>query len=112
MTMAQDFAGALNERVIIERRVPLRDAAGDDVGAWAAVETVFAAVQPDGVFAGQLAGEAARSGRRWRVLLRWREDLDLMVRLRWRGQILAVRAIDGAVRRGALVTLLCDGSPQ
>ncbi len=110
--MSGEFAGTLNERVALERWVSALDAAGDDVGAWVAVETIHAAVIPDGQLAGQRAGEAARSGRRWRVLLRWRDDLNLAMRLRWRGQILKVRAIEAVGRRRTFVTLLCDGSPE
>lgn len=106
-----EFSGALDERVVIERRAVLRDAAGDDVGDWAVVEAVFAAVQPDGALVAAQGGEAARQARRWQVRLRWRDDLDLAMRLRWRGQILAVRAIAGAERPGAWIVLLCDGRP-
>ncbi len=111
MAMAEEFAGALDEHVSIERWQSARDDAGDDAGAWVVVERAYAAVLPDGQLAGARAGEAARSGRRWRVRLRRRDDLDLLVRLCWRDQILTVRAIEAAGRRGAFVTLLCDGSP-
>ena len=109
--MAEEFAGALDEHVRIERWQSARDAAGDDAGAWVMVDRAFAAVSPDGPLAGGRTGEAVRRDRRWRVRLRRRDDLDLLVRLRWRDQILAVRAIEVAGRRGAFVTLLCDGSP-
>jgi head-tail adaptor len=109
--MTEEFAGRLDERVQLERWVSVRDAAGDDVGGWAAVDTLFAAVLPDGQLTGTRAGDAARSARLWRVVLHWRDDIDLKVRLRWRGQILSVRAVAVPGQRRAFITLLCDGSP-
>lgn len=107
----QERSGALDERVTIEIWQAARDAAADDVGDWAQVETVFAAITHDGAPGRQQQGEAARSGRRWQVLLRDRGDLDLTVRLRWRDQILAVRAVERDARRRDYATLWCDGRP-
>lgn len=111
MAMADEQAGALDERVTIERWQAARDAAADDGGSWIMVESVFAAVSRDGPPARQPLGEAARSGRRWQVRLRDRDDLDLAVRLRWRGQILAVRIVERDARSGDFATLWCDGRP-
>ena len=104
-------AGALDERVTIERWQAARDAAAEDVGNWLAVESVFAAVIRDGAPLRAAQGDAARSGRRWQVLMRDRDDLDLNVRLRWRDQILAVRAVERDARRRDFATLWCDGRP-
>jgi len=116
MAMAGEQAGALDERVTIGRWQSARDAAADDVGSWISVETVFAQVNRDGAGSGQnlgrqVQGEAARSGRRWQVVLRDREDLGLDVRLRWRDQILAVRSVERDARRRDFATLWCDGRP-
>jgi head-tail adaptor len=109
--MMDEQAGALDERVMIERWQSVRDGAADAVGSWIAVETVFAALRRDGAPGRQMLGEAARSGRRWQVVLRDRDDLDLNVRLRWRDQLLAVRAVERDARRRDFATLWCDGSP-
>ena len=106
-----EMAGALSQRVLIQRWQGARDGTADDVGQWQAVETVFAAVAPDGDPRAAAAGEAARSGRRWRVTLRDRDDLDLSVRLIWRDQILAVRAVDRAPLARGMAHLWCDGRP-
>jgi hypothetical protein len=63
--MDAEIAGTLGERVLIERWQTVRDAAGDDVGIWVAVDTVFAAVEPAGPLAPARGGDAARTGRRW-----------------------------------------------
>jgi head-tail adaptor len=109
--MASEQSGTLDERVTIERWQPARDAAADDVGSWMAVETVFAALSRDGAPGRGTAGDAVRSGRRWHVVLRDRDDLDLQVRLRWRDQILAVRAVERDPRRRDFARLWCDGQP-
>ena len=109
--MDAETAGALDERVVIERWHAGRDAAGDDLGTWQVVDTLFAAVTPATSLAGGSAGDAARSGRRWRVRLRRREDIDLSVRLRWRGQLLAVRAVEAVGRQRAWLDILCEGQP-
>lgn len=107
-----ELAGTLAERVLIEQWQPQRDAAGDDVGSWVQRGSAAAAVRPEGALAPAVAGEAARSGQRWRVLLRDRDDLGLDVQLHWRGQRLAVLAVLAVARDPAapgLVTLLCEG---
>lgn len=109
--MGAEVAGALDQRVLIERWQGSRDGAGDDVGQWQAVERVFADVIRDGDPRPAAAGDAARSGRRWRVRLRDRDDLDLSVRIIWRDQILAVRAVDRDPAAADIVTLWCDGRP-
>lgn len=104
-----ELAGRLNQAVLIERWQPARDGAGDDVGAWVTVRRAHAEIRPDGALLPASGGEAARSGRRWRVLLRDTDDLGLDVRLRWRGAVLAVLAVGrdpGAPGQGQL---LCEG---
>lgn len=109
--MLDERAGTLDERVTIERWQSARDDTGDDVGNWVGVATVLAAVNREGAPPRARLAEAARSGRRWQVLLRDRDDLDLTVRLRWRGQILAVRAVERDARWRDFATLWCDGQP-
>jgi head-tail adaptor len=86
-----------------------RDAAGDDVGAWTAVGRARAELRPEGALAAAVGGEAARQVRRWRALLRDRDDLGLDVRLGWRGQQLAVLAVGRDPHVPGLVNLLCEG---
>lgn len=110
--MADDLAGQLAERIVLEIWQPARDEFGDDAGAWAMLGSSFAGVMPDG--AGTLrAGEAPRSGRRWRVLLRPRAELAgpaaLLIRLRWRGQVLRVLGVEDDPRVPDRVVLRCEG---
>lgn len=87
-----DFAGALSERVIIEQWLAARDEAAADVGGWGAAEAVAAAVLADG--GGAVEGEARRTRRRWRVVLRAGPRVGLTSRLLWRGRVLRVLAVE------------------
>ena len=87
-----DFAGALRERVIIEPWLAARDTAGAEVGSWGPGETVNAAVNADG--GGAVEGEARRSRRRWRVVVRAGPAVGLTSRLRWRERVLKVLAVE------------------
>lgn len=104
-----ELAGRLSEAVVIERWQAARDAAGDDVGAWVVIGRGHAELRPEGALAAVVGGAAARSVRRWRVVLRDRGDLGLEVRLRWRGVALAVLAVARDPAAPGLVTLLCEG---
>lgn len=104
--MADEFAGALCERVVIEAWVPARDDAGADVGHWQAGPERLAAIEPDG--AGRGDGEARRSRRRWRVMLRQPVTVGLTSRLRWEDQLLAVLAVEPDPRWRDRVVLRCE----
>ncbi len=112
--MADDLAGQLAERIMLEIWQPARDEFGDDAGAWAMLGSSYAGVMPDS--AGPIrAGEAQRSVRRWRVVLRPRAELAgaaaLLIRLRWRGQILRVLGVEDDPRRPDRLVLRCEGQP-
>ncbi|MBU6167367.1 MAG: head-tail adaptor protein [Alphaproteobacteria bacterium] len=110
--MAEELAGQLAERVDVEQWQPARDALAADAGAWVAIGSGFAGVVPDGA-AVAVAGEARRSGRRWRVLMRAQAELSgaagLLVRLRWRGQWLHVLGVEEDPRMPDRVVLRCEG---
>jgi head-tail adaptor len=106
---AREVSGRLAEAVVIERWQPARDAAGDDVGTWIKLARAHAELRVEGPLAPMVGGEAARTQRRWRVLLRDRDDLGLDVRLRWRGACLAVLAVARDPALPGLASLLCEG---
>jgi head-tail adaptor len=106
MIMADEFAGALCERVVIEAWVAARDDAGADVGHWQAGPERLAAIEPDGVGRGD--GEARRSRRRWRVTLRQPVAVGLTSRLRWDGLLLVVLAMEPDPRRRDRIMLRCE----
>jgi|APFEC2959095136_1045048.scaffolds.fasta_scaffold00092_17 head-tail adaptor len=107
--METELSGALKERVAIETFVDARDAAGASVGFWAAAGSAWALVSPDG--AGGAEGEARRSRRRWRVILRAPVRIGLTSRLVWRGQWLSVLSVLDDPRRPDRVELRCEVQP-
>ena len=102
-----ELAGALVERVAIEDWISARDDAGLDAGHWAARGAAFAAVLPDGG-GGSSEGEARRTRRRWRVVLRAPSGVGLASRLVWQGLYLAVLAVESDPRRRDRVELRCE----
>jgi head-tail adaptor len=86
-----ELAGALSERVEVQRRAAERDALGGAAGAWGAVGSTWAEIVPDGTGA-PVAGEAIEALPRWRVTLRADADVAVGDRLIWRGRRLRVRA--------------------
>ncbi|MEY2882603.1 MAG: hypothetical protein RL490_327 [Pseudomonadota bacterium] len=104
--MADEFSGTLNQRVAIEQWLAARDAAGADAGHWVAVASAWAAIVPDGN--GADAGEARRSARRWRVVLRAGAPVGLTTRLIWQGQYLVVLAVDSDPRQPDRQLLRCE----
>lgn len=104
--MTEELSGTLVERVAIERFVEARDDAGAEVGEWRGAGAAWAAIVPDG--AGAAQGEARRSRRRWRVTLRGDAAVGLTSRLVWRGEWLAVLAVERDPRRVDRVVLRCE----
>ena len=107
--MDAELSGALKERVAIETFVDLRDAAGAGIGHWAPAGSAWAAVIPDG--AGGPEGEARRSRRRWRVVLRAPAAVGLTSRLVWRGQWLTVLSVADDPRAPDRIELRCEARP-
>jgi head-tail adaptor len=104
--MADELTGTLTERVAIEHFVDSRDASGASNGHWQAAASAWAAVVPDGP-AGR-SDAALRSTRRWRVTLRAPSPVGLLSRLIWRGEWLAVLAVEADPRLPDRVTLRCE----
>lgn len=90
---ANEWAGALNQRLLLQHWQAARDAAGADVGQWADAGAVWAGVQPVAALAAGAAGDARQSGGRWRIWLRDGAGVGLNSRLGWRGRWLLVLAL-------------------
>jgi head-tail adaptor len=104
--MADELTGTLTERVAIEHFVDSRDASGASTGNWQPAASAWAAIVPDGQ--GGSEGETRRSARRWRVMLRAPTPVGLLSRLIWRGEWLAVLAVEADPRTPDRVTLRCE----
>ena len=98
-----ELAGALTERVAIERRDATRDDLGGASGEWVTLAEVWAAVVPDGVAAA--AEGATRSAMpSWAVTIRARE-LAFDDRLAWQGRRLRIERIAADPRAPDRLTL-------
>ncbi|WP_019832514.1 phage head completion protein [Sphingomonas sp. PR090111-T3T-6A] len=89
-----EFAGALGERVCLQRRSGERDDLGGAGGAWSAGVTVWAAMAPAGAASwGQ--GDRPGAAPRWRATIRAiGADVRSGDRLTWRGAAYAIRSVE------------------
>lgn len=102
-----EFAGALRERVTIERRSAVRDALGRGDGRWVYDGAAWVGVAP--LVAAELtAADALSALPRWTVVMRKREGIGPQTRLVWRGRFLAVRAVVSDPREPARMVLTCE----
>jgi head-tail adaptor len=88
-----ELAGALRERVELQRRGSGRDALGGAAGAWELLGVTWAAIEYERAGAGTVAG-AADDGPFWRVTMRARGDVAVGDRLLWNGRVLGVRSVE------------------
>lgn len=93
-----EFAGALRERISIERRLDDRDMAARAIGRWAYDGAAWAAVVPL-MPADLVAADTLSALPRWSVTMRKREGVGPWTRLVWRGRYLLVRSVISDPRR-------------
>lgn len=102
-----EFAGALRERITLERRNGERDMLAGARGKYRFDGAAWAAVTPL-IPAGLVAGDAISGLPRWRVTMRKREGVDVASRLVWRGRYLAVRGVESDPREPAQMILMTE----
>ena len=90
--MSRELAGALSERVDLQRRGSGRDALGGADGTWTSLGLAWAAMEHDRAGPG-IAGGAIEDAPRWRVTLRARDDVAAGDRLIWGERVLRVRSV-------------------
>jgi head-tail adaptor len=105
--MSAEFAGALNQRVVIEQRAKGRSATGGTFRQWDYVGAAWAAVSPI-IPAGLVAGDTLSSALRWKVSLRKREDIAPGHRLVWNGRFLMIRAVVSDPAEPSRFILTCE----
>ena len=102
-----EFAGALRERVTIERRLGNRDVLGGASGHYAYDGAAWAAVSPL-IPADLSLADSLSAMPRWQVTIRKREGIDLRTRFVWRGRFLGVRSCISDPRDPARMVLTCE----
>lgn len=102
-----EFAGALRERIIIERPISTRNAMGLQEPGWEEVCRCLASVALDSVGA-ESEAQALSAMPRYRVTIRRRDGIALDQRLRWDGRSLAVRQLLDDPRMKERIVLRCE----
>lgn len=105
--MSGEFAGALRERVTIERRLGDRDAIAGATGRHVYDGAAWVAVAPLVPGADALA-DARSAMPRWQVTMRKREGIGPWTRLVWRGRFLRVASVLSDPCDPERMTLTCD----
>jgi head-tail adaptor len=105
--MSGEFAGALSERILIERPVAERDAAGLQQTLWERVCECRASVRLESVGA-QSVGQALSAMPRYRVAIRRRDDIALDQRVSWGARTLIVRQLLDDPLAKDRITMRCD----
>lgn len=102
-----EFAGALRERIGIERRLDARDAMARGSDRWMSDGAAWASVAP--LIPADLVQADVRSALpRWQVVMRNRPRLGVWTRFSWRGRYLAVRALIADPRDPDRVVMTCE----
>jgi head-tail adaptor len=103
-----EFAGTLNERILIERPVATRNALGLQEYGWETVCRCLAAVAAEGV--GPEAEAMALSAMpRFRVTIRKRDGIAIDQRVSWKGGLMMIRQLLEDPRSRDRITLRCEG---
>lgn len=105
----QDWAGRLRERITIEQATPVADELGGQSITWETLASCWAEVVPlnsAGRERDDASQVAASAG--YRVLMRYREDVDASMRLQWRSHTLAIHSLHE--RKGILELLTYEES--
>lgn len=105
--MSGEFAGALRERVTIERRLGDRDAIAGASGRHVYDGAAWVAVFPL-IPGAEAMGDARSALSRWQITMRKREGIGPWTRLVWRGRYLRVMSVLSDPRDPARMVLTCD----
>jgi len=102
-----EFAGTLNERIIIERPVGERTAMGVQQTEWKQVCACLAAIVLEGSGA-ESEAMALSAMPRFRVTIRSRDGVAIDQRINWRGKLMMVRQILDDPRARDRIVMRCE----
>jgi head-tail adaptor len=102
-----EFAGALRERILIERPVTTRTPTGLQESGWEPVTRCFAAIRLEGVGA-QSEGQALSAMAKLRVTIRRRSEIAIDQRISWGKRRLMVRQLLDDPRYPEQLVLRCE----
>lgn len=105
--MSSEFAGTLNERILIERPVQSRNELGLQEYGWEAVCRCLASVVLEGVGA-ESEAMALSAMPRFRVTIRKREGIAIDQRVSWKGRLMMIRQFLADPKMQDRLTLRCE----
>jgi SPP1 family predicted phage head-tail adaptor len=105
--MSGEFAGTLNDRILIERPGSVRNEMGLQQSAWETVCRCLASVVLESV-GPESEAQALSAMPRFRVTIRWREGIALDQRISWSGRKLMVRQMLDDPRAKDRITMRCE----
>lgn len=92
-------AGKLRHRITIEQKTITQDNTGAMVEEWNELATVWAQVSPLSAREAMQAA-ALNSTQTARMIIRWRDDLDATMRIKYRGEIYEIEGLIEDVNSG------------
>ena len=104
---ADEFAGMLRERILIEQAGTERTAMGLQIAGWETVARCLAAIEPEGV-GPETEAQALSAMPRFRVSIRPREGVAIDQRIRWGKRLLMIRQIVDDPRHRDRITMRCE----
>lgn len=105
--MSAEFAGTLNERILIEAPVAMRTELGLQEFGWVAVCSCLASVVAEGVGA-ESEAMALSAMPRFRVSLRKRDGIAIDQRVSWKGGMMMIRQLLDDPKAKDRLTLRCE----
>lgn len=102
-----EFAGTLRERILIEQPTSLRNEMGLQEPDWEEVCRCFASVALESV-GPEAEAQALSSMPKFRVTIRWREEIALGQRVTWSGRMLMVRQLLDDPRAKDRIVMRCE----
>lgn len=102
-----EFAGTLNERIILERPVAARSGTGLRENGWQRYASCLAAISPEGAGA-ESEGMVLSAMPRFRVVVRAGRGITVDDRVHWAGRLMLVRQVLADPRSRERITLRCE----
>ena len=105
--MSMEFAGTLNERILVERQVASRNAMGLQDYGWETAFRCLASVVHEGVGA-EAEAMSLSAMPRFRVTIRKRDGVAIDQRVSWNGRFLMVRQLLADPMAKDRITMRCE----
>jgi len=105
--MSTEFAGTLNQRILIEAQIATRNSLGLQEFGWDAVCRCLASVVAEGV-GPESEAMALSAMPRFRVTLRKRDGIAIDQRVTWKGGVMMIRQLLEDPGTPDRITLRCE----